>query len=82
MSPRTPANRILRWKSTLRGATILTVDKIIVKSKDHFKLLIKDLSSGGHKNVTIIVSPVEKVNVHVDSTISQVSFDQKSIMAH
>ena len=76
----TPAAKIPKWRSTLRKATILSVNGYTFDSIDELKILLKHLNH--HQLLTITFAPVEKVNEHPDSCVPQLHFDQMSVIAH
>jgi len=82
MKAGTPGNRIPRWRSKLRGASLLSINDIALKDKDHLATLINKCRSLQHKSLRLALSPVEKINSNVDKTFPQITFDQMAIMAH
>ena len=81
MKTKTPAYRILRWRTTTRGATIKRLNETDLNDENHLKTLIEKCVKMKLKKVSIEMSPAEKIKTHVDSTSLQTSFDQMSIMA-
>ena len=82
MNPHTPGNIIPRWRTNLRGATILSVNDIPLKNDEHLAAIVHKCRHLKHIYILVQVSPVDKINPHVDSTSPQMSFDQMEVMVH
>ena len=82
MNPHAPENRMPRLRTKFSGATILSVNVIPLKNAEHLADVIYKFLYLKHKHVLVQVSPVDKINAHVDSTSPQTSFDQMIGIVH
>ena len=73
---RTPANRIPRWRTTLKFYTLLKINNTPIKSIDNVYILIKNEREKKNKMITFTFVLHEKTEAVSESLISQLTFDQ------
>ena len=82
VAKKTPACRLLRWRTTIRGATILKINGTKIDNETHFRKVLNKCILVKLKTISLEKHPFEKINTHIDSTSPQILFDHMSIMAH
>lgn len=80
--PRTPAYRLPRWRTMLRGATLHSINNAKVKSTSDYKNFISTYRQLNHSTAHFTFIKCERVNEHADTTMPQLTFDQLSIINH
>ena len=77
----TPAARIPRWRSTLRGAVLLKIDNTNVSTKEDVTEMIRKLKLNNMKQTQLLFATEDKVPVHTQQGIPQLYYDQLNIIA-
>lgn len=78
----TPANRIPRWKSDLKFATLLSVDSHLLCHVEDVSSLIADRLANKKKYLTFTFALYEKPNNPLSATAKQLTFNQFATIAY
>ena len=79
---RTPANRIPRWRSDLRGATLLSISGELVTSIASASTIIQQQRILQNKKISFVFAPFEKEKSATEFQSTQLEFDQLSTIAY
>lgn len=78
----TPAARLQRWRSELRGGYISTIGNKEIKSLSHFKEIVENLRENDEiKSTKLAISTITKQNLHPQEGIPQIYNDQLNVIA-
>ena len=77
--PGTPAAKLPKWRSTLRGAYVLKIDDTEISTFSDVENIFRTCDS--NKEVHLTVGTIDKVAMHPDDGIPMLYFDQLSMIA-
>ena len=76
--PRSPDDKISRWKSRFLRDTIYSIDRVIVNSIGDTSNVIRTILSTDQKKLTVNLHPVEFINTKMDKPLPSIAFNQIS----
>ena len=82
MNKGTSACMLPRWRTTIRGTTILKTNGTNIDNETNFRILLNKCILVKFKTTSLETSPLEKTNTHIDSTSPQISFDRMCIVSY
>jgi len=65
----TPANRIPRWRSTLRSSLVIAIDGNPVDSISDIQSIVTTARASGTPTITLTLVTPEYVNLHPDTMV-------------
>ena len=77
----TPAARIPRWRSTLRGAVLQSINNTRTTSIEHVTKAVESMKLDNIKKANLTFVTIEKIPVHTEQGIPQLFHDQLNVLA-
>ena len=77
----TPAHKIKKWRSTLRGGNLLSINTKPVSNLDEIKHHIETARQQKQSTLSLTFATEERIPVHIESGTPQIFFDQLNALA-
>ena len=68
-----PSSKISQWRQLLRNSRIHSINDILITAESNIAQIIKDCE---HKTITLQIIPSKPTNIHPDTGLPQLNFDQ------
>ena len=80
--PGTPSARLPKWRSELKGSTILKVNGEDISDVKNVEKIIRRSRKNGDTHVVVVFGTIGKVPLHPTYGVPQMHFDQLNVIAH